>query len=47
MYQNNVVAGTNSITFLGLELDMNINLKNHVYKILLTINSVCYLVRVM
>jgi len=34
-YQSNVLPGTNNITFLGLELDININWKNHGYKILL------------
>ena len=42
-----MIAGTNNNTFLGLELDININWRNHVYKILLKISSVCYLVRVL
>ena len=46
-YQNKVIAGTNNIKFLRLELHININWNNHVYKILPKVSSVCYLVRVM
>jgi hypothetical protein len=46
-YQHKVVAGTNNIKFLGLALDININYKNHVYRVLPKISSVCCLVRVM
>jgi hypothetical protein len=38
---------TNNVKFLGLVVDININWKNHVYKILPKISSVCYLLRVM
>jgi hypothetical protein len=31
-YQYKVIAGTDNIKFIGLELDMNINWKNHDYK---------------
>jgi hypothetical protein len=31
--------------FLGLELDKNINLKNHIKKILMRLSSACYLIR--
>jgi hypothetical protein len=47
MYQSKVIAGIDSIKFLGLELDTNVNWKKHVYKILPKISSVCYPVRVM
>jgi hypothetical protein len=47
MYQNKVIAGIDNIKFLGLELDININWKKHVYKILPKISIVCYPVRVM
>jgi len=47
IYQNKVIAGTNNIKFLGLELDININWKNHAYKSLPKISSACYFVRVM
>jgi hypothetical protein len=47
MYQSKLIAGNDSIKFLGLEFDTNINWKKHVYKILPKISSVCYPVRVM
>jgi hypothetical protein len=47
MYQSKVIAGIDNIKFLGLELDIDINWKKHVYKILPKISSVCRLVRMM
>jgi len=41
------MPGTNTVKFLGLELDININWNNHVYKSLPEISSVYYFVRVM
>ena len=34
IYQNRLLTGANNTKFLGLELDKNINLKNHIQKIL-------------
>jgi hypothetical protein len=44
-YQNEIITGTNNIKFLGLELDKNINWKNHIQKIIPKLSSACYLVR--
>jgi hypothetical protein len=43
MYQNKVISGFDNIKFLGLELDIGINWKKHVYKILPKISSVATL----
>jgi hypothetical protein len=45
MYQNRLLIGTNKTIFLGLELDKNINWKNHIQKILPKLSSACYLIR--
>jgi hypothetical protein len=45
IYQNKIITGTNNTKFLGLELDKNINWKNHVQKIITKLSSACYLVR--
>lgn len=46
-YQNKAIPVTNNVKFLGLVTDINISWKNHVYKILSKISSVCCLFRVM
>jgi hypothetical protein len=43
IYQNKVITESNNITFLGLELDINMNWKNHVHKILSELSSACYI----
>jgi hypothetical protein len=45
IYQNKIITGTNNTKFLGLELDKNINWKNHVQKIIPKLSRTCYLVR--
>jgi len=45
IYQNRLLTGTNNTKFLGLELDKNINWKNHIQKILPKLSSACYLIR--
>jgi hypothetical protein len=44
-YQNKLLTGTNNTKFLGLELDKNVNWKNHIQKILPKLSSACYLIR--
>jgi hypothetical protein len=41
----NRLIGTNNTKFLGLELDKNVNWKNHIQKILPKLSSACYLIR--
>ena len=45
VHQNRLLIGTSNTKFLGLELDKNINWKNHIQKILPKLNSACYLIR--
>jgi mannose/fructose/N-acetylgalactosamine-specific phosphotransferase system component IID len=45
IYQNRLLTGANNTKFLGLELDKNINWKNHIQKILPKLSSACYLIR--
>ena len=45
IYQNNLLNGLNNTKFLGLELDKNVNWKNHIQKILPKLSSACYLIR--
>jgi hypothetical protein len=45
IYQNKTITGKNNTKFLGLELDKNINWKNHVQKIIPKLSSACYLVK--
>ena len=45
IYQNKIITGTNNTKCLGLELDKNINWKNHVQKIIPKLSSACYLIR--
>jgi len=45
IYQNKLLTEINHTKFLGLELDKNINWKNHIQKILLKLSSACYLIR--
>jgi hypothetical protein len=45
IYQNKKITGTKNTKFLELELDKNINWKNHVQKIIPKLSSACYLVR--
>jgi hypothetical protein len=45
IYQNRLLTGTNNTKFLGLELDKNVNWKNHIQKILPKLSSACYLIR--
>jgi hypothetical protein len=40
-YQNKIITGTNNTKLLGLELDKNINWKNHVKKIIPKLSSAC------
>jgi hypothetical protein len=47
IYQNNVITGTKNIKFLWLALDIDINWKSHVHKILSKLSTACYTVRVM
>ena len=44
MHQNRLLTGTNSTKFLGLELDTNVNWKNHINKISSKLSSACYLI---
>jgi hypothetical protein len=44
-YQNRLLTGTNNNKFLGLELDKNVNWKNHIQKILPKLSRACYLIR--
>jgi hypothetical protein len=39
IYQNKIITGTNNTKFVGLELDKNINWKNHVQKIIPKLSS--------
>jgi hypothetical protein len=45
MFQNRLLIGTNNTKFLRLELDKNINWKNHIQKILPKLSSACFLIR--
>jgi len=45
MYQNKLLTEINHTKFLGLELDKNINWKNHIQKIVPKLSSACYLIR--
>ena len=42
--QNTLINGVNAIKFLGIELDANINWKNHVIKLIPRLGSACYLI---
>jgi hypothetical protein len=44
---NNSIEEVTNATFLGLELDKNINWKNHVEKILPKLSRACYTIRTM
>jgi len=44
-HQNILLNGTNNTKFLGLELDKNVNWKNHTQKFLPKLSSACYLIR--
>jgi hypothetical protein len=44
-HQHRLLTGVNNIKFLGLELDKNINWKNHIHKTSPKLNSACYLIR--
>jgi hypothetical protein len=45
MHHNRLLIGTNNTKFLGLELDKNVNWKNHIQKMLPKLSSACYLIR--
>ena len=45
LHQNRLLIGTDNTKFLGLELDKNVNWKNHIQKILPKLSSACYLIR--
>ena len=45
LYQNRLLIGTDNTKFLGLELDKNVNWKNHIQKNLPELSSACYLIR--
>jgi hypothetical protein len=45
IYQNKVITESNNIKFLGLEVDMSMNWKNHVHKILSKLSSARYIIR--
>jgi hypothetical protein len=45
VHQDKLLSEINHTKFLGLELDKNINWKNHVQKILPKLSSACYLIR--
>ena len=47
VFINNSIEEVNNTTFLGLELDNNINWKNHVAKILPKLSRACYVIRTM
>ena len=47
VFINNSIEEVNNTTFLGLELDNNINWKNHVGKILPKLSRACYVIRTM
>jgi len=42
---NRLLTGLNNTKFLGVELDTNINWKNHIHKILPKLSSASYLIR--
>ena len=44
-HQHRLLTGVNNTKFLGLELDKNINWKNHIHKTLPKLSSACYLIR--
>jgi mannose/fructose/N-acetylgalactosamine-specific phosphotransferase system component IID len=44
-HQNRLLIGANNTKLLGLELDKNINWKNHIQKTLPKLSSACYLIR--
>jgi hypothetical protein len=44
-HQNRLLIGANNTKFLGLELDKNVNWKNHIQKTLPKLSSACYLIR--
>ena len=43
--QNTLINAVNATKFLGIELDANINWKNHVIKLIPRLGSACYLIR--
>jgi hypothetical protein len=43
MHRDKLLKEISHTKFLGLELDKNINLKNHIQKILPRLSSACYL----
>jgi len=45
IHQDKLLTGINNTTFLGLELDKNVNWKNHIHKILPKLSKACYLIR--
>jgi len=45
MHQDKLLKEINHTKFLGLELDKNINWKNHIQNILPKLSSACYLIR--
>jgi hypothetical protein len=45
MHQDKLLCENNHTKFLGLELDNNINWKNHIHKILPKLSNACYLIR--
>jgi hypothetical protein len=44
-HQNRLLIGANNTKLLGLELDKNVNWKNHIQKTLPKLSSACYLIR--
>jgi hypothetical protein len=46
LYCNNtLLSGVNNVNFLGLQLDNNINWKNHIHKTVTKLRSACFLIR--
>ena len=45
IHQDKLLTGINNTKFLGLELDINVNRKNHIHKILPKLSKACYLIR--
>jgi hypothetical protein len=43
-HQNTLLSGVNNVNFLGLQLDNNINWKNHIHKTVTKLSSACFLI---